>query len=281
MTRTTSLRPRAAAAARLPADELNERLERLGRNRTATAAHRMRENEPENGRVLELIETAVQAIERLERRNAEPAPASAPMREPNDLNRIVDELERRLATPQRTPSGRPQAFIRPGRTDDPEFHRAVSEIDERRRMLDEASSPRSNGRAGGAGIEAMRQQLDTLLERIEEMRGQAGRETVPLQERIDQIAGRIESWQSRPNEDTALIRGISRALPQPWKRCRPSAWLAWSRTRSRMWRRNPSASTATRCRSGSSRRSSRCSRKSATSSANSHPRARRIGSARR
>lgn len=193
------------------ADELNERLERLGRNRTATAAHRMRESEPESGRVLELIETAVQAIERLERRHVEPAPAPQPAPQPareyTDLTRIVDELERRLAVPQRASSGRPQAFIRPGRAaDDPEFNRAVSEIDERRRMLDDASAPRATGRANSAGIEAMRQQLDTLLERIEDMRGQAGRETVPLKERIDHIAGRLESWQSRPNEDTALIR---------------------------------------------------------------------------
>ncbi|PPD15922.1 MAG: hypothetical protein CTY25_04305 [Methylobacterium sp.] len=192
-------------------EELNERLERLGRNRTATAAHRMRESEPESGRVLDLIETAVQAIERLERKTPDPAaiPAAAPVPAGGspDLNRIVDELERRLAQPQRAPSGRPAAFMLPQRAEDPEFHRAVSEVDERRRMLDEPVSPARPARGGNpAAIDAMRQQLDTLLERIEEMRGQAGRETVPLQERIDQIAGRIESWHARPSEDTALIR---------------------------------------------------------------------------
>ncbi|MCA3595836.1 MAG: SEL1-like repeat protein [Methylobacterium sp.] len=188
---------------------LNDRLERLGRNRTATAAHRMRdsepENGPENGRVLELIETAVQAIERLERKTAEASPAVA--RESSDLTRVVDELERRLAVPQRTPSGRPAALLRPGRIEDAEFQRAVSEIDERRRVLDEPAASRTAARStNNKSIDAMRQQLDILLERIEDMRGQAGRENVPLQERIDQIAGRLENWQSRPNEDTALIR---------------------------------------------------------------------------
>jgi localization factor PodJL len=185
-------------------EPLNDRLERLGRNRTATAAHRMRDSEPENGRVLDLIESALQAIERLERKTGGPSPAAS--RESSDLNRVVDELERRLEIPQRTPSGRPAAFLQPGRIEDTEFHRAGSEIDERRRMLDEAAPSRPARGANNNAIDAMRQQLDILLERIEDMRGQAGRETVPLQERIDQIAGRLESWHDRPHEDTALIR---------------------------------------------------------------------------
>lgn len=200
-------------------DELSERLERLGRGRSATAMNRVKDNDGDNSRVLDLIETAVQAIERLERSSAR-RDMPEPRQNPQDLSQIIDMLERRMSSmaepavmPARAVNGRPGAFIRPARPyapDDAGLLRAVTEIDQRRRELDANIAP-ARPRApaaqqGGEHFEAVRQQLDTLLERIDDMRNAPRPDHNPLQDRLEQIAGKMEEMRTRPSEDLVLIR---------------------------------------------------------------------------
>lgn len=200
-------------------DELSERLERLGRGRSATAMNRVKDGEGDNTRVLDLIETAVQAIERLERTSAR-RDMPEQRRNPGELSQIIDMLERRMssmaepaAMPARAANGRPGAFMRPARPyapDDAGLLRAVSEIDQRRRELDANMAPaRSRAPAaqqGGEHFEAVRQQLDTLLQRIDDMRNAPRPDHNPLQDRLEQIAGKMEEMRTRPSEDLVLIR---------------------------------------------------------------------------
>ena len=134
--------------------------------------------------------------------------------------------------------------------DDPAFTQALAEIEARRRDLDLAQNgqaARPVSRLGAAAVpmraadevrhdqtqhfDAMRQQLDQLVARIDDMRSApkpdntrlqerldqiAGRiddmraapkpDNSRLQDRLDQIAGRLDDWRARPNEDVALIR---------------------------------------------------------------------------
>lgn len=200
-------------------DELSERLERLGRGRSATAMSRVKDDGSDNGRVLDLIETAVQAIERLERSTAR-REVPEQRQTPQDLSPIIDMLERRMssmaepaAAPARMANGRPAAFIRPARShgpDDSELLRAVAEIDQRRRELDGGSAnsrPRAPAAAqAGEHFDAVRQQLDTLLQRIDDMRNAPRPDQSPLQDRLEQIAGKMEEMRTRPSEDLVLIR---------------------------------------------------------------------------
>ncbi|MGL5446728.1 MAG: hypothetical protein ACRDBL_05410 [Rhabdaerophilum sp.] len=200
-------------------DELSERLERLGRDRSTTAVNRAKDAESDNSRVLDLIETAVQAIERLERSSAR-RDAPEQKQNPQDLSQIIDMLERRMsnmaepaAMPARTVNARPSAFMRPARSyapDDAELLRAVSEIDQRRRALDGSiTRPRPRAPAepqSGEPFEAVRQQLDTLLQRIDDMRNAPRTDHNPLQDRLEQIAGKMEEMRTRPSEDLVLIR---------------------------------------------------------------------------
>jgi localization factor PodJL len=236
---TRRRRPQRAPSSR--PDDLAERLERLGRPQTVSAAHRLREPEAETGRVYDLIEQAVQAIERLEQRvpaamptPAQPAPVQAPQTQPvSDVAAAIAQLERRIAAMNEAPhplqmpvqvqgmrmqSGRPVAPMRPQRTpalDDPGLLDAIAEIDQRRRDLDQGqatgfSRPQPRSRTQQAeqvvAFDQMRQQLDALLQRIDEMRHEPRPEALRLQDRLDQIAGRMEEWKSRPSEDLALIR---------------------------------------------------------------------------
>lgn len=218
-------------------DDLGERLERLGRNRASTASLRQREPEPDNSRVLDLIENAVTAIERLERKQAKvdaspemPAPMPPASSLPSHLAQVIDNLERRLSSvteaqeppraammPERQSGARAGQFVRPTRAIadfDPGLVQAVAEIDQRRRDLDHDRSPQQaratqRGRAAQESelaLDTMRQQLDTLLQRIDDMRVQAKPEATRLQDRLEQIAGRMDEWKSRPAEDLALIR---------------------------------------------------------------------------
>ncbi len=200
-------------------DELIERLDRLGRSRSGTALNRVKEGGADNSRVLNLIETAVQAIERLERsttRRESPEPQAAQ----NDLSQVIDMLERRMSgmaepvsMPARAANSRPGAFIRPSRaslSDDPGLLRAVSEIDQRRRALDEGvSQVRSRAPLAAQGpdqFDTVRQQLDILLQRIDEMRSAPRSDQNPLQERLELIAGKMDEMRTKPNEDLVLIR---------------------------------------------------------------------------
>lgn len=200
-------------------DDLSERLDRLGRHRSATAMNRVKDDTNDNGRVLDLIETAVEAIERLERSSAR-RELPEQRQNPQDLSQIIDMLERRMsnmaepaAMPARMANGRPAAFIRPARApmaEDSGLLRAISEIDQRRRELDGGmtpSRPRNAAHAqNGEHFEAVRQQLDTLLQRIDDMRSAPRQDQSPLQDRLEQIAGKMEEMRTRPSEDLVLIR---------------------------------------------------------------------------
>ncbi|CAN1502568.1 Sel1-like repeat [Rhabdaerophilaceae bacterium] len=288
-------------------DELGQRLERLGRSRASTADVSQREPEPDNSRVLDLIENTVTAIERIERKQTAPVPtpraeptpaipqqltkvfetlerrlanlADAPVARQTphaaprttalpDESRVLDlientvtaierierkqveplpepqsepapaipqqmadaiqSLERRLASMSEAPLGRDAASIAPraltGRptssfsrpvrstkSQDPGLLQAVAEIEQRRRDLDQGRSPQQAQRAREAmennhAMAQMRQQLDTLLQRIDDMRVQAEPEASRLQGKLEQLAVRMEDWQARPSEDLALIR---------------------------------------------------------------------------
>jgi localization factor PodJL len=200
-------------------DDLSERLDRLGRNRSATAMNRVKDDTNDNGRVLDLIETAVEAIERLERSSAR-RELPEQRQSPQDLSQIIDMLERRMsnmaeptAMPARTANGRPAAFMRPARAQAPDesgLLRAISEIDQRRRELDGGMTPSRTrhpvAAQTGEHFEAVRQQLDTLLQRIDDMRSAPRPDQSPLQDRLEQIAGKMDEMRTRPSEDLVLIR---------------------------------------------------------------------------
>ena len=157
-------------------DDLNERLERLGQPRTMTAAHRYADRDNDNAPVLDLLETAIQAIERIEKRSSDTGDASggkkpgieqivgalrqfeqkleslasvrpAPVAEAGieqRLNGIIAALDRMQAAPM---TDRPayraasstSATGAPARgfpDEDPAFSRTLAEIETRRRNLD-------------------------------------------------------------------------------------------------------------------------------------------------
>lgn len=254
-------------------DELNERLERLGQQRTMTAAHRFADQDNDNAPVLDLLENAVQAIERIEKRTTQSKVApSQPVESPVDpVADSIRMLERKLAAlaggraeqpnaqsaieqrlsglvsaldqlqPQTQPV-RSSLAAAPTRTvvdEDPAFTRALAEIEARRRNLDgdlaEAAAPaaaRQNAAsAANPHIESMRDQLNQLVSRIDELRAEpkpdnrhlqtsledlASRidqwrteprpEARKLQSRLDELAVRIDEWRGRPQDDIAAIR---------------------------------------------------------------------------
>jgi localization factor PodJL len=79
-------------------DALNERLERLGEHRTMTAAHRFADQDNDNAPVLTLLESAVKAIERIEKRAGEPGRAAPRAAEPQEdgVAESLRMLERKL-----------------------------------------------------------------------------------------------------------------------------------------------------------------------------------------
>ena len=258
-------------------DELNERLERLGQQRTMTAAHRFADQDNDNAPVLDLLENAVQAIERIEKRTTQPKSAPAHLAEaPVDpVAESIRMLERKLAAlaggrveqpslqsgiEQRL-SGlvsaldqlQPQTPVRsslaatPTRAlvdEDPAFTRALAEIEARRRNLDGETAEAANSAnmrqdaayqatppAANPHIESMRDQLNQLVSRIDELRAEpkpdnrhlqtsledlASRidqwrseprpEARKLQTRLDELASRIDEWRGRPQDDIAAIR---------------------------------------------------------------------------
>ncbi len=256
-------------------DELNERLERLGPRRMMTAAPRLADQDNDNSPVLDLIESAVQAIERLEKRSVtgsaetpEGARAGAdPLVETlRNFERKLDALsaprppamptgavdpgvEARLSgilamldrlQPNndpglaRSPAAAPMQAARGFPDEDPAFARALAEIEARRRNLDsdpepgapvERSSPvmaasqaqtsqaqASQALAANAHIDGMRQQLDLLVSRIDEMRSEARPESSRLQDRLNELASRIEEWGVQPQGDVATLRNDIAAI---------------------------------------------------------------------
>ncbi len=111
-------RPRRAARGKpRRIDALNERLERLGQQRMMTAPSRYSDQDNDNSPVLDLIENAVQAIERLEKRAATgddrtmpgPSRGGLPNEQPTETLHLAEALkafERRLdsLTPSRAAS---------------------------------------------------------------------------------------------------------------------------------------------------------------------------------
>lgn len=226
-------------------EDLDQRLARIGRGRTETRADSYREDEGENGqhRMMGLLEQAISAIERLEQGNARPAaipyavahaPVAQPMAvaQPRDTE-LLDAfrwLEQRVqmlaqqAQPKPAPSQRAARGMSPRHAeDDPAFASAIAEIEARRRELDASAQPQS-ARAGRPAapflrrqeeaprvettrhFDDMRQQLDQLVGRIDDMRREHKPEAARLQDRMDSLAQRIEEWRQKPSEDVALIR---------------------------------------------------------------------------
>lgn len=216
-------------------DTLANRLERLGRPRLQTAAHRLTERDNDNAPVLDLIESAVQAIERLEedsasRRGAQRGGNAGALEE--RLAGLLDALEQQRAAPApaqsrvssmgRRPGQQQQGFGRSQRQfeDDPAFSQAIAEIEARRRDLDLAQGVNSAQGAAGARVAApvmrasgdesrhldgMRQQLDLLLSRIDDMRAQPKPDTGRIHDRLDQIANKVEDISRQPKPDTSRI----------------------------------------------------------------------------
>lgn len=228
-------------------DELNDRLERLGQPRTMTAAHRFADQDNDNAPVLDLLESAVQAIERIEKRStgtgATPRAARADQlaetlrafehkletlggarpAAPVDagieqrLNGILAMLDRMQAAPSAergTPRGERAPVAPPARgfvDEDPAFSRTLAEIEARRRNLDGdtvAPGPRLSAAVpGSAQVDAMRDKLDQLITRIDDMRAEPRAEHTGLQSRLDALTARIEEWRSRPQDEIAALRG--------------------------------------------------------------------------
>lgn len=228
-------------------DELNDRLERLGQPRTMTAAHRFADQDNDNAPVLDLLESAVQAIERIEKRNPGTETASrAPRAEqladtlraferklesignarpaaPVDagieqrLNGILAMLDRMQAAPSADRSAAraerpPVAPSARGFVDeDPAFSRTLAEIEARRRDLD-GDTPAPGQRLpaamlGNAQVDAMREKLEQLITRIDDMRAEPRAEHTSLQSRLDDLTSRIEEWRNRPQDEIAALRG--------------------------------------------------------------------------
>lgn len=231
-------------------DDLNDRLERLGQPRTMTAAHRFADQDNDNAPVLDLLESAVQAIERIEKRNpgaetASRAPRADQLAEtlraferklesigsarpaaPVDagieqrLNGILAMLDRMQAAPAAghgTPRGDRAPVAPPARgfiDEDPAFSRTLAEIEARRRNLDGETAAPAAGISrlaaavpGAAPVDAMRDKLDQLITRIDDMRAEPRAEHTSLQSRLDDLTARIEEWRNRPQDEIAALRG--------------------------------------------------------------------------
>jgi localization factor PodJL len=203
-------------------DELADRLDRLGKPRSPVAGR----GADENAQMIELLENAVEAIERLERRQADEP--EAPRRAgPGKIADILSGLERRLEKLGRERPGSPLPGDRPelhALSDaDPAFARVLAEIEARRRRLDSEPMPACNpvrvDTVPQAAPDGIRQQLDLLVSRIDEMRARPAPDTTRLQDRLDEIAGRISEWRNdgRSDEVATLRReltGLAQTIEQ-------------------------------------------------------------------
>lgn len=227
-------RSRTVSRKRTPRIEtLNERLDRIGKAGAQTAAHRFSEPESDNSAMLELLDSAVQAIERIETRNARP---SEPARSaPDDVSRLVRSLEKRLNAIHERPQPyyEPTEMVRaapsmgrrgaggrgPARSheEDESIALAMAEIEMRRRDLDGGQvSPRASrpvapmmaAPAESRQLESMRGQLDLLLSRIDEMRSAPKSDHHDLQAKLEQIVGRMDEMRASPKPDSANLQGM-------------------------------------------------------------------------
>lgn len=240
-------------------DELNDRLERLGQPRTMTAAHRFADQDNDNAPVLDLLENAVQAIERIEKRHPGTETTSRAPRadqladtlraferkletlgsaRPVDsgieqrLNGILAMLDRMQAMPpaergtmrvERAPLSPPaRGFV----DEDPAFSRTLAEIEARRRNLDGDTTPAAGPRLsaatpGTAQVDAMRDKLEQLITRIDDMRAEPRAEHSSLQSRLDDLTARIEEWRNRPQDEIAALRGDLAGLATSIERLSP------------------------------------------------------------
>ncbi len=207
---------------------LGERLDRLGGRSTMTALSRFAE-ESDDAPVLDLIERAVKAIERLEAARAVPgAPRDAGADILRALEQKIDSLSRpRVQTAPSVQDPRLDALIsalsrnagtvvpaavRAGPEDDPAFSRTLAEVEARQRDLDlpggsmRTAAPVRGGSETPAHIDSIRQQLDLLLNRIDDMRSEPRPEAVRLQERMTELSNRIQEWGERPQDSIAQLR---------------------------------------------------------------------------
>lgn len=243
---------RARRPSRRPArryDDLNDRLERLGQNRTQTAAHRFAGRDNDQEAMLDLIENAVHAIERVERHGAAPSKrgngdqaalaemiaglerkleALAQPARPEPPRAVEPALERRLeqltAQLGQLNAARPAAMATRGFADaDPAFTLALAEIESRRRSLDGESvageAPAMRGSA--TGLDAMRQQLDLLVSRIDEMRASPQADPRHLQNQFDSLASRIEEWRAKPQDEIVALRSDLASLAHSVEKLAP------------------------------------------------------------
>lgn len=189
---------------------------------------------------IEALSAREVAPQPVERRAAPRAQALAPSISPDleaRLAAILAALEQKSET-ETAPPARPPLYARVARLmpeQDPAFTLAMSEIEARRRQLDDPARasmpPVRNEAAIAPPLAEMRQQLDRLVSRIDELREAKAPENPDLQARLDliagrieemrqepardrgrieakleQLSGRIEEWKARPNEDVGLIR---------------------------------------------------------------------------
>jgi len=194
---------------------LGERIARLGGRRAMTAIprHAAPRAGTENSAVLDLIESAVQAIERLEKRQPDPSIEQLP-----DLLRSFERKIENLVT-RESARPLPGAFtpspVKPVShpDEDAAFSRIIAEIEARRRDLDGTAAPITTASLATetplpdhGHIAAMRSQLDTLVTRIDEMRARPAPDAGPLQARLDDLTRRIEQWRAGPSEEIAALR---------------------------------------------------------------------------
>lgn len=186
---------------------LSERLERIAYNDRQTSAIRGYQPQPDDNRLLDLIEQAVTAIERIEKRHVSPeSPRST--RQPHDnlaetLKAFEQKLEQ-LAAPRAVPA---QATYEPPRQGgavadaDPAFTRTLAEIESRRRNLDGDAAPANTPvRTAGSGqIDKMSEQLSALISRIDDMRSERPAVDTGLRSRLDDLAQQISRWRETPS----------------------------------------------------------------------------------
>ncbi|MCZ8375665.1 MAG: hypothetical protein O9342_09840 [Beijerinckiaceae bacterium] len=199
------------------ADQLGERLERLAQGTRAAGPVRGQDALPDTPRILDLIENAVQAIERLERRQSSGGHPGPSGRTTDDtLVEALRSFERRLEqmapsrpSPMASVSAPVMARASHAADPDPAFTQTLAEIEARRRSLDgdvPSARPQTAAPVSGNAIEAMSQQLNALVGRIDEMRTERRPEDNALRARLDDLASRISEWRDTPSDSIAALR---------------------------------------------------------------------------
>lgn len=215
-------------------DQLSERVARLGGQAPMTAAHRFATRDGE-APVLDLIESAVNAIERLDQRAS--APQMAP-RAAQGNEAVVETLrafERKLdALAAGALAAKPYSHAGANSLpdEDPAFTRALAEIEARRRDLDgdrhshrafsgpvgaaHQAAPSATSQAAPASapsaavdarhIDSMRETLDTLVTRIDEMRQRPAPDNGHIQNQLNELSRRIEEWRADPRDEINTMR---------------------------------------------------------------------------